>query len=137
MKPIAMAFSALAVVIASGCTIAHAGPKNIDELEVAIAPAGSLVELRLGEGTVIGELIEVTAEHVMLKTSAAIVVAPYASLEVFKPANLPATRTGRRVPSDAVIAAWLPLARFPAGIQPEHLAALLAAYAQAEPRVLK
>ena len=72
-----------------------------------------------------------------MKTSAAIVIVPYGSLETFKPAKLPATRTGRRAPSDSVIAGWLPLARFPAGIQPEHLAALLAAYAQAEPRVLK
>lgn len=124
-------------VFSAGCTTGRFGPKNVGEVTVAHTAGGVAVVVTARNTTVSGELLEASADHVLLMSVGKLVTVRYTDIRGLAPDDMPIIRNKFATPSAVQLARLKALSRFPAGILDSQLTALLADTKQSAPQEVK
>lgn len=125
----------LAATLAAGGCVTTTG-KGAEETPVASSPAGVEATVLIPTGMITGELLEVRDTALVLRRGTEVLLIPDASITNvrFKGFDL---RTHTRTPDELRRSDFRLLSRYPYGISPAVMAALLSASGKLEPTVVR
>jgi hypothetical protein len=114
--------------LASGCSYGM----TAERFTPAHEPAGAVVELQTGAGPLSGELIEVADSGLVVLAGKTLRRVPYSAISSGHLAQTKITVDAAHIPQGDRRERLRLLSRYPQGLTPELLRALLTAYGQAE-----
>lgn len=125
----------LATTLAAGGCVTTTG-KGVEEFPVANSPAGAATTVLIRTGMINGELLEVRDTALVLRRGIEVLLIPNASITNvrFQGFDL---RTHTRTPDELRRSDFRLLSRYPYGISPAVMAALLSASGKLEPTVVR
>ena len=114
--------------LASGCSYGM----TADRFKPAREPAGVAVHLQTSAGTLSGELIEVTDSALVVLAGKTLRKVPFSAVASGRVDQTNITIAAGQIPQLVLRERLRRLSRYPQGLSPELLRALLAAYGQSE-----
>ncbi len=125
-------------LVCLGITGCNVGPR-VDDFQPAQGPAGARVTLDVGPSmTVTGEFLAVEDTALIVLTSGqGVFVVPYTAIREGRVSQRGATIFRGRTPADRTRRRLRLVSRFPQGISPELMEALVAAYGRAELKAVR